>query len=103
MMQDRHHGICDATKGETGASCAKGGNVVDVTEAFEVNDEVALLGRFNGATPEGGVDVKGGGLRVRWCVDDDGRYLLKRTPVAAEVGGIDLGVERRSKSVVAGI
>ena len=91
------------TKGETSTSCAERGNMVNVTEAIKVYNEIALLGRFNGATLEGGINVKGSSLCVWWHINDYGCYFLKCTPVTAEVGGIDLRVERCSKPVIAGI
>ena len=90
-------------KGKTGASCAERGNMVNVTQAIKVDEKIALLGRFNGAMPEGGINIKGGGLCVWRRINDDGCYLLKCTPVAAEVGHVNLGVERPLKPIITGI
>ena len=58
-----------------------------------MNDEVSLLGGSDGASSEGSIDVQGSCLCTFWSIDDDGGYLLEGAPVAAEIGGVNFGVE----------
>ena len=67
--------------------------MIDVAQAFEMDDEILLLGGPDGASAEGGVDVKSGCLSVFRCVDDDGCNFLEGAPITIKNGSVDFGVK----------
>lgn len=90
-------------KGKTFTGSAKGSSMVDVAEVFKAYNKVGLLQWFNWAVTECSINIKHCSLCVKWCINDDGRYVLESAPVTAESAGVNFGVEQWLKCIVAGV
>jgi hypothetical protein len=67
--------------------------MIYVILVIPVDDEITLLGRENGTTPESRVNIQGSRFRTSRSIQDDRPYVIESPPVASEVVDIDLRVD----------